>query len=290
MKQEIKNIAYELGACACGMVTAEVFSDLGCALEKKGQVPMVNPDIQTRIDPFLVLPDARTIVVCLFSYYAGDEGRKGGNISRYARGVDYHHVVGERLGKIASFFTEQGYKAEYFSDNGPLNERYLALRAGLGFLGRNGFLIHPDYGTYTVIGYLVTNCPMEADQPMDRTCLECGACIRACPGGALSETGFCAKRCASYLTQKKGELTAEEIVVIQRSGYAWGCDICQEVCPHNRGIKMTALPEFREDLISTLQIGEEMSARQFRHKYQKRAFSWRGKATMLRNLQILKKE
>ena len=271
-----------------GVVRARVFTELSDFLKKRGQTPMTTPDIRRRTDPFLIMPGARSIVVCLMSYYAGADA---GNLSKYARGEDYHAVMGRALGELKRLIEGCGYQAECFCDSGDLNDRYLAYLAGLGFFGKNGFLIHPVYGTYTVIGYIVTDCPLAESSPLKNSCLGCGECIRHCPGGAIGEDGsFCCEKCASYITQKKGELSREEKGIIEKSGYIWGCDICQDVCPHNKNAKMTENPEFSEYLCKNLHIDGSMSNRAFRKMYKNRAYSWRGKGVIVRNQEVLEKK
>lgn len=227
-----------------------------------------------------------TAFVCLFPYFSGYEP---GNLSVYAYGTDYHLVTREKLGKICEFLKTEcgGKKAEGFADIGPSVDRELACRAGLGFYGKNRMLINPRLGSYFFIGYVLTNLYLEPDRPLEESCLSCGKCIKACPGNVL-ENGFCAERCASAINQKKGELTEEEKAIVRRSGYAFGCDICQKVCPHNLELP-PAMPEFTENRITELRrdMFEGLSNKQFKEKFGEYAFAWRGKAVLLRNIGIL---
>ena len=120
-----------------------------------------------------------------------------------------------------------------------------------------------------------------------RGCLGCRKCIKACPTGALGECGTDGYKCLSYITQKKGELTQQEQELMRKCGTVWGCDICQDVCPHNADAEQTDIDEFREDLIDTLKLDSNISNKEFRRIYGKRAFAWRGKAVLVRNLEIL---
>lgn len=284
MKQHIVKAAAEARISDIGIVKAEVFQDLGKFLSQMPSPPLAEPDIEKRINPFLLMPEAKSIIVCLSSYYTG---KIPGNLSKYARGIDYHLVMKEQMHKIVLMLNRQGYQAICFCDNGPLDDRYLAYRAGLGFFGNNGFLIHERYGTYTFIGYLLTDCPLESDVPQDKSCMDCGKCYAACPGGALGRDKFCAERCISYLTQKKGQLTEEEKKLIKKGGSIWGCDICQDVCPHNQYAQKTNIYSFAENLIHDLDLPEQMSGRMFARMYGDRAFSWRGKGVLARNFEIL---
>ncbi len=224
--------------------------------------------------------------VALFPYYVGNEC---GNVSQYARGVDYHRIVEERLRPIAEKIKELGGVGKIHVDNGELNDRRAAYQAGLGFYGMNGMLICEEYGTYFFIGQVVHNLDIEADAPIKRECFKCGKCIESCTGGALSENGFNIERCVSHISQKKGELSAEEEALILKGGMCWGCDVCQEVCPHNARLENTALDGFYEKRICELKSEdlEGLSNREFKEKYGDYAFSWRGRGVLIRNLNLL---
>ncbi len=228
--------------------------------------------------------DIKSIIVCAFSYYNGE--RKG-NISRYAQGADYHLVARERMNPICEYLKENGFYAESFADTGALNERILANLSGIAFLGKNQMAINENLGSYFFIGYIITDCELPVDSPNTKMCDGCGKCIASCPLGALSKDTFCEEKCLSYITQKKGELSSEEKVAMKDAKTIWGCDICQEVCPHNREIAVTSIPEFRENLIIDLEIDESISNKEFKRLFGNRAFSWRGKQVLERNLKIV---
>ncbi len=227
-------------------------------------------------------------VVCLFPYFSG---YRPGNLSVYAYSTDYHIILRDKLKLICDFLIENGAsRAESFADIGPAVDKDLAYHAGLGFYGRNTLMINPRLGSYFFIGYVVTDMELEPDSPIKGGCMGCGRCVKACPGGAL-DGGFCEERCVSAISQKKGELTDEEARLIKKAGYAFGCDICQRVCPHNQ-IPLSPMPEFTENQIYDIKedMFADLSNRQFREKYGRYAFSWRGKAVLLRNIRILNKK
>lgn len=236
-------------------------------------------------------PNGKTALVFLFPYYVG---KRKGNISLYARSNDYHITVKKYLMKIGEYITTLAadFTAEIYCDINPLNERELAYRAGLGFYGKNRMLINPAYGSYFFIGCIIASgFDIPLDSPLDMSCLNCGVCIKECPGGALGENGFDISKCASDLSQKKGGLSPCEEDIVLKSGLAWGCDKCQEVCPHNKDVPVTPIAEFKENLIDFLPEEDiaSLSGRAFLRKYAGRAFSWRGKNVLLRNINIYRK-
>jgi epoxyqueuosine reductase QueG len=141
------------------------------------------------------------------------------------------------------------------------------------------------------IGYILNNYPFEVDKPQDRTCFQCFTCVRKCPGQRIiGDFTIDPLRCRSYITQKKGELSEGETEILKKTDMIWGCDVCQDVCPHNRKIEETNLEEFRNKLKYRIELEEleEISNKEFMRRYRDRAFSWRGRPVILRNLQILK--
>lgn len=286
MKDLILSAAQDAKISAVGICSARVWAELSERLGHK--TPMVTDDRQARLDPFLHLEGAKSVIVCLFSYKPECENK--GNLSLYARGEDYHKVVEKKLSVIAEILTNHGYRAKTFCDTGDLCDRHLGFLAGLGFFGRNRFLINNKFGSYTVIGSVLTDAELEPDKPLDKTCLNCGRCIEACPSGALGENGYDPMRCVSYITQKKGELSESEQDAIRKSGYVWGCDICQSVCPHNKNAAPTEISEFKENLIDSLTTNMAESNRQFKKEYSRRAFSWRGFDVIKRNLELFKED
>lgn len=276
MKESIIKIAKQNKISDIGFLKAEKFS----GLKLKESVPFVTADSDARENPFLIMEDAKTIIVLAFSYYTDTTG----NLSMYARGQDYHTVTKKLSSPILDFLIDEGYKAEFFCDNANLDERYLAHHAGLGFTGKNGFLISPEFGSYIFLAHIITNCKISPDKPQNKTCMGCRKCIDSCPTKALSTGDFYS--CLSYVTQKKGDLTESEKQLIKNNNTCWGCDICQKVCPHNSNLKETEISEFKKDLICNLTY-ENISNREFRKKYQNRAFTWRGKGVIDRNLSII---
>ncbi len=206
-----------------------------------------------RSNPALLLPGARSVVSCAFNYWWGpvDSPLRWAS---YALGDDYHDVVRGRLQSVADAITaETGAECRVCVDTAPILERYWAVRSGVGFIGLNQQLIIPGAGTHFFLGEIITTLDLVPDAPCTLTCGECRRCLRACPGGALrenneapgnpaSEITLDSRRCLSYLTiEYRGEFPEGT-----RPGkHIYGCDVCQEVCPHNSKAPLSDFEEFR---------------------------------------------
>lgn len=233
-------------------------------------------------------PPLAGVIVAAFPYYAGEAKS---NIARYARGQDYHKVLGQRMERVRYRLqtAHPNYDFLVGVDASPLPERTIGLLAGLGCLGKNTLLLTPEYGSYVFLSTIMTNLPLEWTQVAEVPhCQGCNACIRSCPNGALTERGIDVRKCLSHLTQHKGDLTAPQAHAIAKHPYVWGCDICQDVCPHNKNIPITPLSEFASDLVLELPHKgmEHMSRRDFSRAYPNRAFTWRGPDVIRRNFTL----
>ncbi len=286
MRKKISDALTDAGVCDFGVVRARIYEEFLPIILKRGEVSLCEREVEKRVNPFLTYPFAKSIIVCLFNYCSGEKSV----ISEYALGEDYHIVIKNRLLPVLDLLEKNGYIAESFTDNSPFSERHLAYLAGLGFFGMNGMLINKEFGSKFFIAGIVTDCELEEDSPIDNDmCMQCTKCIKACPGGAIGENfEFDEKRCASFLTQKKGELSKEEENIIKKSGYVWGCDVCQNVCPYNYSQKHTNIHEFINDNKSLSDIDEDMTNAQFKKLFGDKAYSWRGKSVLIRNMKIFK--
>lgn len=297
----IRKACARLQLTEVGFVGLPLPAGLAESLTEAEPSPFTPPDPHLRTRPEELLPGARAVIVLLFPYRAPTDTplpehppyteTGGANIARYARPRDYHRICKQYLERLqARLQVQLPEEAFYpFVDTSPLPDRYLAYAAGIGYFGRNHCLINDRYGTYTVIGGLVTTAELPPSEPLTRSCLGCNRCRRYCPGQALRADGFTYRRCKSYLTQKKGEFSPTEAEILQRTPTVFGCDVCQDVCPHNRTAEPSPLPEFAADRLDRITAAElaAYSNTAFRKQFADRAWAWRGKQILLRNLACL---
>lgn len=240
-----------------------------------------------RYEPQRLLPSCRSVIVILFPYYTAASPKA--NLSLYCQSLDYHSIVQTYLARITAYLQEHFPDSEHCSiiDTSPLDDRWMAYQAGLGFFGDNRCLINDTYGSYVFIGSILTSLPFEPDAPLSKECLHCGACRSACPGHCFSGSIYDYSRCKSYITQKKGSLTLPEIHCLKKTPLIFGCDVCQDSCPHNARIQPTPLPEFYQHRLLQLRRTdiESLSNKQFQQAFGNRAFAWRGKKVLLRNME-----
>jgi len=227
----------------------------------------------------------KTIIVAAFPYLLPEENYAGRNIARFAVGRDYHEVCAARLEQACELLRAHypGEEFAHYCDHSPLPEVALAEHAGLGFRGRHNILITEKYGSWVVLGEIVTTAVLPATtQRALPNCDGCPApCIAACPTGALSGTGFDRFKCLSYCSQRKGELDPEIARHLQTAHSAWGCDLCQEACVRNRNAAINPLPEFLQSAVPTLGSQTPIEGR---------AYAWRGRDMLDRNTENLKKK
>ena len=227
----------------------------------------------------------KSVIVYLVPYYAGETV----NLSRYAASRDYHLYIRElnlRLFELLKeIFPHNSFKG--YGDSSPIDERHAALVLGLGMLGENQLLINEKYGSYVFIGEMITDIEPELLVAVDlkeiEHCSGCGRCKTSCPTGRLENRD---KSCLSEITQRKGELSQDEIEIMKKCGTVWGCDLCQTSCPHNENTEITPISFFSENRIENLSA--ELISSMSDEEFGKRAFSWRGRKTLERNLKYIK--
>ena len=293
-KEKLKEFCSSIGLKCVGIAGVGPYYDLEKIIKQKLSngyfTGMEEEIIEKRVNPRLIMENAKSIIVCAFPYYV-DEVEES-NLSKYCYGEDYHIVAKRYLQRICDFLEEKinNFEYKFFVDNGPLVDRYLAYQSGIGYFGINNNIITDEYGSYIFIGYIVNNYEFYVDDPLPKTCIKCNKCVKYCPGNAiLGNFELNPRRCLSYITQKKDDLSEEEMNLIKENKMVFGCDICQEVCPHNKGISITNIEEFKTNLITKLDYNEinDISNKEFKRRYGNRAFSWRGKKIIQRNIEII---
>jgi len=233
-------LAIEAGFARTAVAPAD---DLGCSgkfdewLQRgwHGEMAYMARSAAMRRRPDLLVEGARSVLVLAVAYAPADDSP--GYIARYARGRDYHKVLKRRCRKLMDSIRRiaPDFSGRAFVDTAPVMERSLAAAAGLGWIGSNGCLIIDSLGSYVVLCEIVSNLPLTPGRPVARDCGQCDACIRACPTGSLSDDGLVdARKCLSYLTIEYRGPASETMRRCNRG--LFGCDICQEACPHNRGL------------------------------------------------------
>jgi epoxyqueuosine reductase len=240
---ELKAYAAEVGFHLIGITSPEPFPQAELDITRwlgeghQGEMAWLNA-ARTRLAtrPRELLPGARSLIVVGVSYRTEEpEAGPGGRIARYAWGSDYHDALKSRLRLLGDFLSvrvSRDVRTRIFVDSGPLVERDAAVRAGLGFQGKNTNLL-TSIGSYVFLGALLTDVELEFDRPRQKDCGTCRLCIDACPTAALDEAyHLAAERCIAYLKiEHRGPI--EPTLRPELGDWVFGCDVCQEVCPYN---------------------------------------------------------
>src|SRR5512133_92805 len=251
----IKEYAAEVGFDLCGFGIDRSLDEYRETLTKwavagmNGDMSYLGQNFDKRLDPRILVPGAKSLIVTGLNYYT--EKKQGGMgvpvISRYAYGENYHSVIKEKLNKILAYIRtiRPEVSGKSFVDSAPLLEKAWGREAGLGWPGKHSILINKNIGSFFFLGVLIINLELDYDQPEKEDCCgSCSLCINACPTGAINNNRTIdARRCIAYLTLETKSPIPEDLVV-KLGGRAFGCDLCQEVCPRNKASKQHKTHEF----------------------------------------------
>ena len=244
-KHLIKQKASELGFFYCGFSKAEFLEEEAPRLEDwlnknyQGKMSYMANHFDKRLDPRLLVDDAKTIISFLINYFPEEKQKDSSapKISKYAYGEDYHFVIKDKLNALIQFMRDEigEINGRVFVDSAPVMDKAWAKKSGLGWIGKNSNIIHPKEGSFFFIAELIVDLQLEPDGPIKDYCGTCTRCIDACPTDAIVKPYVVdGSKCISYLTiELKDELLPNEFKG-KMDNWMFGCDICQDVCPWNR--------------------------------------------------------
>ena len=296
----IKTIAAGLGFSFCGIAKAEFLEQEAPRLEAwlnkgyNGEMGYLANHFDKRLDPTKLVPGAKSVVTLLYNYYPSEHQASGdAKIAKYAYGEDYHEVLKHKCKTMMQQIEAQIGKVEgrAFTDSAPVMERAWAERSGLGWIGKHGLLINKGHGSFFFIAELILDLECSYDSPIKDYCGSCTACIDACPTDAiLPNKTLNASQCISYLTIELKEAIPTEFKG-KMEHWAFGCDICQDVCPWNRFSKpnqearFEILPEIQKfNHADWMEITEDV----FENVFSKSAIKRTKFKGFMRNLNFLK--
>lgn len=289
--QLIKDAARKLGFDFCGIAKAEFLEAEAPKLESwlnnnyHGKMAYMANHFDKRLDPRKLVDDAQSVISLMYNYYPPNrlpEGREDLKIAKYAYGKDYHFVIKDKLKDLLSLLREEigEINGRVFVDSAPVMERQWAQKAGLGWTGKNSLLLNQEKGSFFFLAELIIDLPLHYDTPVTKDyCGTCTRCIDACPTDAILQPNLLdASKCISYLTiELKEEIPSE--FKGKMENWAFGCDICQDVCPWNRFSKPHQESEFLPHPELKSLDWEEMTKETFDRVFKKSALKrskWEG--------------
>lgn len=286
LTQTVKRLARESGLSVSAVTTAAVFPDLLPVLLQRiaaghlGGLDWFTPERAAEsCDPANLMEHPLSIISVGIAYWGVDPGKPDdgvprGQISRYARGVDYHRLLPERMRDLLSRLENHlghSVASRQLTDHARIVDRAVAARAGLGWYGKNACIIVPGHGSWVMLGELMLDLDLEPDAPLDRNCGRCQICLDRCPTGAIvAPYTIHAPACISFQTiEQQGAIPPE--LRSQMGDWVFGCDVCQEVCPYTGAARNSPDPAFvprhLENAYPSLPALLTMSARTFRERY-----------------------
>lgn len=264
--QTFTSLAKERGFAAVGVSPAAPLTGASQRLCRwldkgmHGDMAYMKNHARLRVDPAELLPGAKSVISLLFNYYRPQSTAACGfSIAKYAWGKDYHNFLRKKLKAVLSSMTARFGPCAFriCVDSAPIMEKVWAQKSGLGWIGKNGCLIAPNRGSYFFLAELLVDIELPCDEPETDHCGTCRICLDKCPTGAIVEPYVVdARKCISYLTiESKGDIPSKFKGAYR--GWIFGCDICQDVCPHNRFARTDDDAGFipREDILSMCRDG-----------------------------------
>jgi epoxyqueuosine reductase len=297
----VKDIAQQLGFMACGISKATFLEEEAPRLESwlnqnhQGQMGYMDRNFDKRLDPTKLVPGAKSVVSLLFNYFPEDVPKDASapKIARYAYGVDYHHVIKDKLFEFMHHIQEKigEVGGRVFVDSAPVLEKAWAAKSGLGWVGKNTNLIRKQNGSYFFIAELILDIALAADGAVTDHCGSCTACLDACPTDAfVAPYKLDASKCISYFTIELKDAIPNDVKG-QFDNWVFGCDICQEVCPWNRFATPHDEPDFQpipELMNMTQNDWSEITEEVFNRLFSVSAVQRTGLKGLKRNLEFLK--
>ncbi len=233
-----------------------------------------------------ILPTwAKSVIMFTIPYRSEAQPQNKDGFSEYARIYDYHRYSNELYQRISTAIntcSEKQFKG--FCDHSPINEKIAAAKCGLGVIGRNSLLIDDVYGSFVFLGSIITDeaCSYKANEV--KYCDNCGLCKTSCPNSAITDKGIEKGLCLSAISQKKNK-TSIERELLKNHNIVWGCDICQNVCPHNAKAKISPIPYFKQTRIQ--HIDHDYIINLSDEDFEKFAFSFKGRKNILNNIDFI---
>ncbi len=306
-KERIVARAKDIGFDLVRVTSAAPFAPTERVFKQRARAGMLAqwryPDelVERNCRPEQTLPGARSIICTATSYLTAFEPYDSyapglrGFISSHAWGRDYHRTLGAKLRQLAEYICAEfpGERCLPCVDTGPLVDRAAAVRAGIGWFGKNGNVLTREFGSWVLLGELITTLELESDEPLKKSCGECVECIDRCPTGAIGPDGSVdARRCISDLTQLRTPIPRELRAAV--GNRLWGCDACQTVCPVNERKALAARARSRHEFEPMAHLGTtvdlpavlRMTKSQFRAWFGPTSMAWRGKAVLQRNAAV----
>ena len=296
----IKNEAKRLGFDFCGISKAEFLEEEAPRLEKwlttnkHGNMEYMENHFDKRLDPRLLVEDARSVISLLYNYFPSQQQNPDApKISKYAYGLDYHDVIKDKLKEFVNTLKEKigDVNGRVFVDSAPVMDKAWAKKSGLGWIGKNSNLINKQQGSFFFIAELILDLDLEYDGPIKDYCGTCTRCIDACPTEAIVEPYVVdGSKCISYFTIELKDAIPNDFKK-QFDDWVFGCDVCQDVCPWNS----FALPNKEEKFLNThglldysrdewYDLSEELFSKVFKGSAVKRT-KYKG---LKRNLEFIK--